>query len=83
MLEVYTFNLSDIFAIIPYFIRKKLMINNNVNKIEEKGIENVKIENTEDKEQLELIYNDFKQSETDKKKYFGDYSIYSYFNRSF
>ena len=68
LLEVYTFNLSDFFAIIPYFIRKKLMISNNDNKNEERSLGNEKSENTEDKSQLELIYNDFKQSETDKRK---------------
>ena len=61
--EILSFNLADFFAIIPYFIRKKLVQSNNNNKNEERKIDN---ENNEhkDKIQIQLIYNDTNQTKT-------------------
>ena len=61
ILDIYTYNISDFFAIIPYCIRKKLSQNNNINKNEDRNIDN------ENKEKAELIYNDAKQSGTKLK----------------
>ena len=47
ILEIYTFNLADFFAIIPHFIRKKLSRSEQI-------IDN----NNENKEKTELIYNE-------------------------
>ena len=49
ILELYSFNLADFIAIIPYLIRKKLSQSNNDNKKEE---------DNGHKEKKELIYND-------------------------
>ena len=69
ILEVFTFNISDFFAIIPFFVSKKLTVsNNNDNKKEERVTFSEKRVNTEDSEQLELIYNDFKLSEIEKRR---------------
>ena len=69
ILEVFIFNISDFFAIIPFLISKKLTVsNNNDNKKEEKDTFSEKRVNTEDTEQLELIYNDFKLSEIEKRR---------------
>ena len=54
MLKIYTINLADFFALIPYFIRKKLSQGNNINKNGEQIIDN----NNENKEKTKLIYND-------------------------
>ena len=53
ILEIYTFNLSDFFAIIPHFIRKKLLKTNN-DKKEEETIDEENIGNTMT---TEFIYN--------------------------
>ena len=60
ILEIYTFNLADFFAIIPHFIRKKLSKANNEKK-EEKNIED---EISENKTKTELIYNESSQKGT-------------------
>ena len=65
MLEIFISNLSDFFAIIPYYIRKKRIRKNNDNKEEEKDIDN---KNNENKEKVELIYNESKQSATNLKQ---------------
>ena len=61
ILDIYTYNISDFIAIIPYCIRKKLSQNNNNNKNEDLNLDN------ENKEKAELIYNDAKQSGTKLK----------------
>ena len=69
ILEVFIFNISDFLAIIPYFISKKLTLSNNEdNKKEERDTYTEKRTNTEDTEHLELIYNDFKQTEKEKRR---------------
>ena len=68
ILEVYTFIISDFFALIPYFISKKLTISKNKNNNNERSIDNESSEKTEDKEQLQLIYNDFIQTEYMKRR---------------
>ena len=65
MLEIFILNLSDFFALIPYYIRKKRIKKNNDNKKEEKDIDN---ENNEHKEKVELIYNELKESATKLKQ---------------
>ena len=60
ILELYSYNLADFIAIIPYLIRKKLSQSNNNNKKEaEKSEDN---ESNGNKEKRELIYNDSKIS---------------------
>ena len=61
ILHLYTVNLSNFLAIIPYLIRKRLL-----RKKEEK-IEEEKAENKEEKDSP-LIYNDNKFEESEKKK---------------
>ena len=56
ILEIYSLNISDFIAIIPYFIRKKLSKSNIEPKKEDKSIDD------ENKEKAELIFNDSKQS---------------------
>ena len=70
ILDIHSFNLSDLIAIIPYFIRKKLSKNNNEIKKEEKNNNDKNDENGENnelKENEELIYNETKISETNNK----------------
>ena len=72
IIDIYSFNLSDFIAIIPYFIRKKLSQSNNEIKNEEKNNNDENDENNEHKEHEELIYNETKLSKTKikKKKYY-------------
>ena len=72
IIDIYSFNLSDFIAIIPYFIRKKLSQSNNEIKNEEKNNTDENDENNEHKEHEELIYNETKLSRTKikKKKYY-------------
>ncbi len=60
-------NISDFLAIIPYLIRKHLLKNSNINseKIEEIMTDD---QDNENKDKFELIYNDNKISETQKRK---------------
>ena len=72
MLEIYCINLSDFIAIIPFFIRKKLVQSDNNNKKDERKLENDNNEHKE-KEKIELIYNASIQSGSQinpKKKLF-------------
>ena len=62
IIDIYSFNLSDFIAIIPYFIRKKLSQSNNEIKNEEKNNTDENDENNEHKEHEELIYNETKLS---------------------
>jgi len=68
IIDIYSFNLSDFIAIIPYFIRKKLSQSNNEIKNEEKNNTDENDENNEHKEHEELIYNETKLSETKNKQ---------------
>ena len=68
IIDIYSFNLSDFIAIIPYFIRKKLSQSNNEIKNEEKNNTDENDENNEHKEHEELIYNETKLSKTKIKK---------------
>ena len=68
IIDIYSFNLSDFIAIIPYFIRKKLSQSNNEIKNEEKNNNDENDENNEHKEHEELIYNETKLSETKNKQ---------------
>ena len=68
IIDIYSFNLSDFIAIIPYFIRKKLSQSNNEIKNEEKNNNDENDENNEHKEHEELIYNETKLSKTKNKK---------------
>ena len=68
IIDIYSFNLSDFIAIIPYFIRKKLSQSNNEIKNEEKNNTDENDENNEHKEHEELIYNETKLSKTKNKK---------------
>ena len=79
IIDIYSFNLSDFIAIIPYFIRKKLSQSNNEIKNEEKNNTDENDENNEHKEHEELIYNETKLSETKNKKknYILSYSYWS------
>ena len=67
LLITYSSNISDFLAIIPYFIRKKLLKKSNVSS---KKIETSEIDDkiNESKGQNELIYNDIKIYETQKRK---------------
>ena len=63
ILNLFTRNLSNFLAIIPYLIRKRILRKN------EENIENYKTEEkTEKDDELFLIYNDTKYIETEKKK---------------
>ena len=89
ILNLYIGNISNFFAIIPYFIRKKLLRKKNDNKNISKEIS----ENSGNKEQLELIYNDASEFEKEKRKkinifyiiliavfdFLKDFSLVSYF----
>ena len=59
ILQIYTLNLSDFFAIILYLIRKKLSKSNNDNKNTENNLDNNSSENNDKKE---LIYNESNQT---------------------
>ena len=66
ILHLYTTNLSNFLAIIPYFIRKRII------RKKEENIEDSKTEDKKEKDDdLSLIYNDNKyvQSEQKKKKF--------------
>ena len=62
LLDLYIANISDFLAIIPHFIRKRLL------KKKGENITNIKIEDIELADDIKLIYNDNKISETNKKK---------------
>ena len=68
ILNLYIGNISNFFAIIPYFIRKKLLQKNNDNKNIEKNMSKEIRENSKNKEKLELIYNDVSEFEKEKRK---------------
>ena len=59
ILQIYTLNLSDFFAIILYLIREKLSKSNNDNKNTENNLDNNSSENNDKKE---LIYNESNQT---------------------
>ena len=66
ILKLYISNLSDFIAIIPYFIRKKLLMKKEENiKAKDINSETNEIENSES---LTLIYTDTKFFETNKRK---------------
>ena len=60
--NLYIPNLSDFFAIIPYLIRKRLV------KKKEGNINDIKIEDNNNSNESNLIYNDYNISVTNKKK---------------
>ena len=63
ILNLFSRNISDFLAIIPYLIRKRII------RKKEENIENYKRENKKEKDDdLLLIYNDNKYIETEKKK---------------
>ena len=66
ILKLYISNLSDFIAIIPYFIRKKLLMKKEEN-IKAKNI-NSETNEIENSESLTLIYTDTKFFETNKRK---------------
>ena len=68
ILNLYIANISNFIAIIPYFIRKKLLGINNDNKEKEINLDRKSTKMSENKEQIELIYNDFAQYESEKRK---------------
>ena len=68
ILNLYIANISNFIAIIPYFIRKKLLGINNDNKEKEINLDRKNTKMSENKEQIELIYNDFAQYESEKRK---------------
>ena len=63
ILNLYLLNLSDFIAIIPYFIRKKLL-----RKKEEPEVTISKIDENDNSETLSLIYTDNKLMEINKRK---------------
>ena len=63
ILNLYLLNLSDFIAIIPYFIRKKLL-----RKKEEPEVTISKIDENDNSENLSLIYTDNKLMEINKRK---------------
>ena len=63
ILNLYLLNLSDFIAIIPYFIRKKLL-----KKKEEPEVTISKIDENDNSENLSLIYTDNKLMEINKRK---------------
>ena len=63
ILNLYLLNLSDFIAIIPYFIRKKLL-----RKKEEPEVTISKIDENDNSETLSLIYTDNKLMESNKRK---------------
>ena len=63
ILNLYLLNLSDFIAIIPYFIRKKLL-----RKKEEPKVTISKIDENDNSETLSLIYTDNKLMEINKRK---------------
>ena len=67
ILNLYIANMSNFLAIIPYFIRKKLSRENIDDNTIEKNLDKKNTLKSEYKEQYELIYNDFKYYETEKK----------------
>ena len=66
ILLLYASNLSDFLAIIPYFIRKKLLKSNK--EIEKSKIYNLNNENEEKSESNQLIYNNIKDIQSTKRK---------------
>ena len=62
LFELYVSIVSYFLAIIPHFIRKRLL------KTKEGNITNIKIEDSETADDIKLIYNDKNLSETNKKK---------------
>ena len=66
ILKLYISNLSDFIAVIPYFIRKKLLRKREENI--KSDIINSKENEIENSESLSLIYTDTKMIETDKRK---------------
>ena len=63
IIHFYTANFSDFLAIIPYFIRKRILRKNEENN------EDIKTEDKKEKDgDLPLIYNDNKYIESEKKK---------------
>ena len=67
LVSTYTSNISDFFAIIPYFIQKKLSKNKKVNS---KKIENIKKndKDNEFKNHNKLFYNNTEKSHEKRKK---------------
>ena len=65
ILLLYASNISDFLALIPFFIRKKLLKNNEEN--EKSEISNLNIEDKEQKETNQLIFNDTKEIQTIKR----------------
>ena len=60
-------NISNFLGIIPYFIRKQLLKKSNISSNKIETIETNDTDN-ESKDKTELIYNDIKISETQKRK---------------
>ena len=62
-MHLYTSTLSNLLAVIPYFIRKRLLAKN------ENNIEIIKaIDKKETNDEIDLIYNDIHYIESEKKK---------------
>ena len=66
ILVLYASNISDFLALIPYFIRKKILKNNK--EIDKSKIANLNNENEEMSESNQLIYNDTKEIQSTKRK---------------
>ena len=63
LMHLYTSTLSNLLAVIPYFIRKRLLAKN------ENNIEIIKaIDKKETNDEIDLIYNDIHYIESEKKK---------------
>ena len=66
ILMLYASNISDFLSIIPYFIRKKKLKNNKEN--EKSQITDLSNEDEEQNKSSQLIYNDVKEVQSEKRK---------------